>query len=491
VPSYELIFSPLEAAVSTGRVSFVNDRVGEFWYKLHLVATEGQTVELDVIEGMLGVATTVPVAIENPLDQQVQLRVEISDPMHFFISAGDTITLGPYAQTTFDVFFRASSLSDIATADMIISGNGFGEIRYNLKGKGLLPGVMPSVQIIAPLNEFGSHTIAFRNPFPHPLPIDVLLHEEDAGPALEGEESIAAFGLLLRKATDLVVPAHSPLQISISFSPKRLGEYSAQAQIRSNVGGRSLLWCYPLTGLAEAGQPQYLKPLQTPCKTTLIRDVSVYLKGLRAVDIKKQFPLRDSDFRVEITSKEALQQVSRCFRVQPLELLTLSGEEREESGADFSMRYRLIFEPLRSFAAQVELVIDCKNRGRWRAQTQLEASDPLPDDVINLVAPVQGTDKVKFRLSNRFLGYSNFNAYFLPKSSPHFSVSPAQGVLAPYGSDGSEFVITFSPVTYGIREVAYLTIVTEDAQWNYEVRGEYPDVSVDKTLIQAKTVSRR
>jgi hypothetical protein len=104
---------------------------------------------------------------------------------------------------------------------------------------------------------------------------------------------------------------------------------------------------------------------------------------------------------------------------------------------------------------------------------------------------VGGADKVKFRLSNRFLGFSNFNAYFLPKSSPHFSVSPAQGVLAPYGSDGSEFVITYAPVVYGIKDVAYLVIITDDAQWNYEVRGAYPDVSVDKSQIQPKTITRR
>jgi hypothetical protein len=281
------------------------------------------------------------------------------------------------------------------------------------------------------------------------------------------------------------------MQISISFSPTRLGEYSAQAQIRATVGGRQLLWCYPMTGLAEAGQPQYLDPLVTACKTTLIRDVSVYLKGLRAVDVEKHGQIRDSDFEVDITSEEAQQQVMRSFRVQPLELIILGAEEREEHGADYAMKYRLIFEPLRSFAAQIEMVIDCKNRGRWRGQLQLEANDPEPDDIINLIAPVGGTDKIKFRLSNRFLGYSNFNAYFSNKSSPHFSVSPPQGVLAPFGSDGTEFVISFSPVTYGIKDIAYLTIVTDDAQWNYEVRGAYPDVSVDKSLIQAKTSTRR
>ncbi len=64
-----------------------------------------------------------------------------------------------------------------------------------------------------------------------------------------------------------------------------------------------------------------------------------------------------------------------------------------------------------------------------------------------------GMDKVSFRLSNRFLGFSSFQAYFNAHSSPHFTVSPATGVLAPYGSvEGTQFVITFAPREYGIRE---------------------------------------
>jgi hypothetical protein len=84
---------------------------------------------------------------------------------------------------------------------------------------------------------------------------------------------------------------------------------------------------------------------------------------------------------------------------------------------------------------------------------ELEVTEPLPDDVINLTAAVGSTDKVSFRLSNRFLGYSSFQAYFGPKSSPHFSVAPTTGVLAPYGSDGTPFIVTFAPTEYQSREV--------------------------------------
>ena len=487
---YELIYSPLLPGDLSGKVSFYNDTVGEFWYRLHLVATESPPTVVPMVESMLGISQKVEVPIENPLSEEVTLSVDVSDPEHFFVN-NNQITLAAYAQTTFDLFFRPSSLGEVVTADMVLSDPNFGEIRYNLSGKGLMPGVMEPFQIVAPLNEFGSHTIAFRNPFSHPLPIEVILDEPRADDT--GEDP--AFGLLLRKAENLVIPPKAPLQISISFSPKQLGQYEAQVQIRTNVSGRSLLWCYPMTGMAEAGTPQYIPVLQTACKTTLIRDVDLYLNGLRAQDMEEDNRLQASDFNVEIVGDKNVQQITRAFRVQPLELRRLSEAERTETegaeDAEYAMKYRLIFEPLRSFASQVELVVECKNRGRWRAQVELEAGDPEADDVIALVAPVGGSDQVKFRLSNRFLGFSNFNAYFMPKSSPHFTVSPPSGVLAPYGSDGSEFVITFKPVTYGIREVAYLTIVTDDAQWNYEVVGDYPDTTVDNSKIQSKVDNKR
>ena len=86
----------------------------------------------------------------------------------------------------------------------------------------------------------------------------------------------------------------------------------------------------------------------------------------------------------------------------------------------------------------IEVEILCRSRGKWRIKMEIEATEPEADDLIKMVAPVGGTDVVSFKLSNRFLGYSNFQAYFSAKSSPHFSVGPASGILAPYGQEGTK-----------------------------------------------------
>ena len=82
---------------------------------------------------------------------------------------------GPYEQSAFELTFRPSSLTELAETTFILSNPSYGESVYEVSGMGLLPGLMPSVQIFSPLGEIGSYTIVFRNPFPFPLPVDILL----------------------------------------------------------------------------------------------------------------------------------------------------------------------------------------------------------------------------------------------------------------------------------------------------------------------------
>lgn len=445
-PFYELIYSPLLEGKFVGKISFYNQRVGEFWYKLHLQAIPAPPTVVDVVECMVGGTKIVSIPIENPLADEVALTVTTSDPEHFFVPS-DQVVLGPYAQSSFPLHFRPSSLTELAYSEVILSHPAFGTMQCNVTGRGLLPGVMPSAQVFAPLNEVGSHTISFRNPFPHPLPIEIVLDEDLAA----GGDGSSGFSILLRKC-DVVIPARTPMQISIGFSPTRLGEYSATVSVRSNIGGRSLLWCYPVLGMAEAGSPQVLDPIETPCKTSLLRDVEVYLKGLCLSDLAPGDTISASEFSLELIAEDKNKAlIARSFRVQALELVTLP-ELDVANRTDFVMRYRLLFEPLKTYTATVEMLIESKNRGRWRVQAELESTDPMPDDIIALTAAVGGSDKVAFKLSNRFLGFSSFQAYFTAKSSSHFSVTPTSGVLAPYGSDGTTFVVSFSPSSYGLRE---------------------------------------
>jgi hypothetical protein len=467
---YELIYSPLLAGDFAGRISFTNDLVGVLWYKLNLRALPAEPIVLETIEAMIGSSDCVVAPIDNPLAEPATFSVHIEDPEHFSVTP-EKIALGPYAQSTFQIHFRPSSLTDKVTSRVVLQNAKFGEIQFAVSGTGMLPGMMPTVHVDAPLNEIGSQTIVFRNPFPHPLPLDVVLThaEPPTDPrsqrnkkAIEAKLDAmrTAFALLMRKSSDIVIAAKSSYHIALSFSPDKMGTYEAQVQVRAVVGGRSLLWCYPVSGMAESGLPQRLPTLKTACKTTLIKEFNITLDGIKRTDLQSHEEIAVTDFTVEIKAEENVKaMVMRAFRAQPLEVVQLAhsptagGEAGMRETADYALRLRMLFEPLRTFIANVDISILCRNRGKWRVKLDLDATEPEPDDVIRLVAPVHGTDRVTFKLNNRFLGYSTFQAYFSAKSSPHFSVSPSTGTLAPYGSEGTPFVVTFAPADYGTIEM--------------------------------------
>ena len=476
---YELIYSPLVDGPSQGRISFINDSVGEFWYRLDLNAVPAEPTAVDTVEAMVGSSTTVQVPLDNPLPAAVTLAVAVSNPDHFSVDS-ETITLEGYAQSFFNLTFTPSAIGELAVGDVVFSHRNFGNMHYKVSGVGQLPGNMPAVHMAAPLGEMSSHAIFFRNPFAFSLPVDIVLS------CSEGADA-RVFTLLLRKATDIVIPPKTPSQISLGFKPSRLGVYSATVQVRSSVGGRSLLWCFPLSGVAEAASLQVLEGLSTPCKTSLIREVSVPLEGLLRRNLAPGELVSLAEMSQELVLEDKVAHlINRSFRAQFVEIVQLSDEEAAGVNSSYVLKMRLLFEPLKEFMSFVEMVVELKNKGRWRVRVQLHGTEPEPDDTIRLTAAVGGIDKVAFRLSNRFLGPSSYQAYFTAKSSLHFSISPSSGVLQPYGSEGSPFVVTFAPLEYGGRDQAQLVVVTDDAQWNFDCVGLYPDVSVNNLEIRSK-----
>lgn len=487
---YELIYSPLSAGKFVGSISFTNPTVGEFWYKLLLTAKEAEPIILECVECMVGQSKRIDLPVENPLGESVSFMVKTSDSKHFSISQ-EILALAPYAQTSFPVQFTPSALNEVVNGEILLIHSSLGVLRYVLSGVGLLPGVMPGINILSPVKELGSHTMSFKNPFRHPLPLDIVLSEQmlgDDGPV---------FDLLLRKNNGIVLPQDGIIQIPVSFGPKRFGDYHATVELRSSIGGLNLLWCFPINGVAEAGIPQRLPRISTPCKSSSLKDIDIALHGLLRKDFEEGEELTLGSFTIEIVVADSQYRglINRSFRVQPVDIVeshTSSGDMNSVSGSavdgntDYAIRYRLLFEPLKVMNTEIELIVAYKNRGRWRVYVDLESSEPAPDDVIRLTAPVGGTDKVSFRLTNRFLGYSSFEAYFSARSSPHFTVTPSSGVLAPYGSEGTQFIITFSPKEYGTRERANLIVMTEEAQWNYEVIGSYPEHNISTMSVRSK-----
>ena len=63
------------------------------------------------------------------------------------------------------------------------------------------------------------------------------------------------------------------------------------------------------------------------------------------------------------------------------------------------------------------------------------------------------------------------------------TTSDRRGLLAPAGSDGTQFSVSFSPTEYGKLERGRLIIQTAEMQWTYEVVGTHPQFQLPTNVV--------
>jgi hypothetical protein len=73
--SYELLYQPLVIASEKGRVAFDNDEIGEFWYELTLNGLSPEDNHVPRMECEVGSSVEETVSIENPIDEDVTMKV--------------------------------------------------------------------------------------------------------------------------------------------------------------------------------------------------------------------------------------------------------------------------------------------------------------------------------------------------------------------------------------------------------------------------------
>ena len=95
IGTYSLIYSPLKTMISEGTIGFLNERVGEFWYDLHLAADENPVSNLETLACELGKLASHFVNLENPTGQEMTIEVKNSNATNFEVLP-DKIVLAPY-----------------------------------------------------------------------------------------------------------------------------------------------------------------------------------------------------------------------------------------------------------------------------------------------------------------------------------------------------------------------------------------------------------
>jgi hypothetical protein len=142
------------------------------------------------------------------------------------------------------------------------------------------------------------------------------------------------------------------------------------------------------------------------------------------------------------------------------------------------LQFVMRFEPLKPFKALAELIIYKSSGGRWKFNVIFEATEPMVDDIITIQSPLQKTSSVSFRLTNHMKQAAEYTASFTEGSATEFTITPKRGLLEPYGRDGTNFIVSFTPTVYGKPKIGTLVIQTEEMQWTYEIRGSHPHYKI-------------
>jgi len=453
--TYELVFSPLLPSRRKGTVVFVNDRVGEFWYDLDMIAEDAPAIDIPQMECELGRTRIHTETIENPSGQEVVLKHRSTNKINFKVLQ-QRIVLPPLDSVDVQFEYSPSTLGQKEQAQVVIEHPTVGQWVYNLTGIGLHPTEVKNVSVVAQVNRAVSNTISFRNPF---------LEATQATMMLECDEASRGAFTLLNKKPKLHVGPLGSVQIPYSFCPSSMAQVTANLVVTVTKPQGNLAWTYRLQGIAEAPTDSTVHIFTTRAREAL--DV-LYPLTLIGLDLgPKERPSEVLTCRLDIPSQyQGI--MTKCCDVK----LSESPGGTQGDGQRVSLAVR--FVPLRPFTCLCSLVVSKASGGRWRFDCRFEATEPDVDDTITIESPLNKPASVAFRLANHTPAYAEFDAFFDAESAYEFSVTPTNGVLEPQGSAGTTFLVTYTPVEYGKTVTGKLIIQTEEVYWSYAVRGVHP-----------------
>jgi len=321
---------------------------------------------------------------------------------------------------------------------------------FHAKGHGIPPTKMEPTLFYAPLGRSVTDVVVFRNPFSTNTAISVQLEATDG--------TSANFDLMLKRQQQ-ELSAYQTLQIPVRFSAPSLDDAVANVIVEAPAIG--VRWTFPLTGKVFADTDAAASFHYTcRARSRLEETLEIELTGLREVD--GEVPVT-----FEMKIPEAQEKLfARALTVEPAGPLIAS--------ASTPLKFNMTFEPLRPLNATIQFLIHRQHGGVWKYDVELEATEPEIDDVIVISSLLGQPSSVTFSLTNQFTVYTPFKAYFTPDSALEFAVEPKSGLLEPYGSNGTQFVVSYTSTAYGRVDTGRLVILTEEMQWTYEVRGTLP-----------------
>ena len=472
---YEMAYSPLVVGSYEGSVTFVNDTVGELWYKLLLQSLAPEPTALEEFQCELGHRAKRTVTIHNPSHDRLVFQMNSDNPRNFAVSP-KAVSLEPGEESKITVEYVPSSLSHAESGKIVARcvSMDLAPIEYTCTGRGLPPQSESTVSVASGIGQSSSGMVMWQNPFPFAVTVDIL---SDIG-MMQADEATSQdqgpFSLLIKRIKGINVNPGGALQIPFSFAPTALRAYHGDIGVlyHSKEEDVRVVWRYKIDGIAESFLANMSAKLTCKARKTVEEQVLVDVSGKDTEFKLDDYYGENEEFEVEVVPgpRVDLATISKFLHIEPSTGVISDGK------CAILVRY----SPQRTMSMSVDVVIVKKNGGRWRFELLLEATSPEIDGKVFLEANV-GDVAHRSLVLPPSMRMSPFSVYFY-EPPVVFDVKTGQD------EQGSpEIRISFTPREFGREYVAVLIVETEESQWIHEVHGTYPPyVPPDKSQMKGK-----
>ena len=468
---YKLLYAPLKVGVwENVMLHIYNDKIGEYLYKLNLICENCPVVTPDIIRAELGKYVDFPIMLENPTNEEVEVKYYNTNKKLFQVLQEKIYIPGGIRKEIL-IRYIPSTLEVIEECNLKFETKRIGSWEFYLRGSGVLPTPMETLFINTYVGGVTTGQVNFKNPLNEKVFITI---------ELKCDKFPDAFSLINKKNKFGLDPGRMII-IPFTFKPLILTKYSANIFVHIS---KTLFWNYPIEGITEVKSKGIDFVFKTKAKKMYETKLNLDISNLPEENIDYS----DFVYMLNIQEEKYKNLINKCLNIQFIDKKKLD----ENDLLKRKLPLQIKFYPLRPLKTEVEFVLRKKSGGQWIYNILLEATEQEPDDIIYIKSSIGKQSFVTFRLQNVFAKDAKFTAYFSHESSSEFSVTPREGVLDQYGREGTQFVICYLPTEYGKIKIGKLIVDTDDVQWVFEIRGthlDYKPPEIKKTHLLEQTKS--
>ena len=140
--TYDILYSPITPGKQKGSITFVDEKVGEFWYELDLTALPAPPVSLPHFTAAVGYRTSQTITLENPINEEVFVKSVITNRTNFVVEP-PSFNIAKYSSINVTITYSPSSVAEEESGRVRFVSPQLGEWVYLTSGSGTKPGVHP------------------------------------------------------------------------------------------------------------------------------------------------------------------------------------------------------------------------------------------------------------------------------------------------------------------------------------------------------------